>query len=627
MNGYYPKSSPALFISPRVIRFAVALCLTLQCSALTIQAQTWNVTGDGDWYSPASWNPAAVPLFGDSPEVNNGGHAMATSATASGPIDVFLVDVGTNGGTGELTVDQVDMTLQSSLDVGDVAGTVAAGSGTSIVSDGTATISNATSLSFGVGGIGDINVGQTSASLGAIGRGTGSALFDNVTNMQVGGDIDVAQSSGSGQAIANGTATFTDITGTISVAADLDVGQTSAEIGGVNSGTGDVTIERVGILDIGGDIDVAQTTGSGQGSGAAIANIDRVGSMSVGGNIDIGKIRAATGANHTAMASVTISNSELMVGFGGINLGSIEISRVLSSENSEGISVGTLILDQSDVLVANDVIVGELTLGSTSSTNSANATLQLIDSRMDTRDLSIAARFDATAGTVNGTIELTRSLVIVQSLMSLNANSTVTMKIDGTTRALGDGLATDYGAIDADMAALGGTLNIDTSASYAGPTNRGDIDSFELINTLFGITGSFDGVNYNGTAVGSGSSYVGSTIAGDDGLFVEVSQTASQVLLTTYLALPGDANGDGVTDGADFLIWNTFKFTSGNDWTTGDFNGDGVTDGSDFLIWNTFKFTSVDALAAVPEPSFGWCGLIVFGLALRSRFRQAVSRS
>jgi uncharacterized Zn-binding protein involved in type VI secretion len=55
----------------------------------------------------------------------------------------------------------------------------------------------------------------------------------------------------------------------------------------------------------------------------------------------------------------------------------------------------------------------------------------------------------------------------------------------------------------------------------------------------------------------------------------------------------GDANLDGVTDGSDFGIWNSHKFSPG-DWAQGDFNYDGVVDGSDFGIWNANKFTSLD---------------------------------
>ena len=59
--------------------------------------------------------------------------------------------------------------------------------------------------------------------------------------------------------------------------------------------------------------------------------------------------------------------------------------------------------------------------------------------------------------------------------------------------------------------------------------------------------------------------------------------------------LPGDANLDGIVDGSDFIIWNTFKFganggADGGRWSRGDFNCDNIVDGQDFIIWNTFKF-------------------------------------
>ncbi len=90
----------------------------------------------------------------------------------------------------------------------------------------------------------------------------------------------------------------------------------------------------------------------------------------------------------------------------------------------------------------------------------------------------------------------------------------------------------------------------------------------------------------------------------------DVTYSANDVRVEIYAALPGDANGDLVVDGSDFIIWNTHKFQSGTDWLSGDFNGDGLTDGVDFVIWNANKFTS--AVVAVPEPStsVAWLGLV-----------------
>ena len=86
--------------------------------------------------------------------------------------------------------------------------------------------------------------------------------------------------------------------------------------------------------------------------------------------------------------------------------------------------------------------------------------------------------------------------------------------------------------------------------------------------------------------------------------------------------LVGDANLDGNVDGADFVAWNSNKFTAVAAWCSGDLNSDGLVDGSDFIAWNDNKFTSADAaMIAVPEPttSFTLCRLVILGLIRRRR--------
>ena len=65
--------------------------------------------------------------------------------------------------------------------------------------------------------------------------------------------------------------------------------------------------------------------------------------------------------------------------------------------------------------------------------------------------------------------------------------------------------------------------------------------------------------------------------------------------------LPGDADCNGAVDGADFIAWNSAKFTNSTAWTTGNFDGNAATDGSDFIVWNSNKFMS-SALLHVDEP-------------------------
>ncbi len=71
---------------------------------------------------------------------------------------------------------------------------------------------------------------------------------------------------------------------------------------------------------------------------------------------------------------------------------------------------------------------------------------------------------------------------------------------------------------------------------------------------------------------------------------------------TTYdLSIPGDANLDGVVDGADYTIWADHYRTAGG-WQEGDFNSDDFIDGADYTIWaDDYYFGSGGSPA--PEPA------------------------
>ncbi|MEM8679851.1 MAG: hypothetical protein AAGF97_10905, partial [Planctomycetota bacterium] len=87
----------------------------------------------------------------------------------------------------------------------------------------------------------------------------------------------------------------------------------------------------------------------------------------------------------------------------------------------------------------------------------------------------------------------------------------------------------------------------------------------------------------------------------------EVTYDSHLVSVELLSAVPGDANGDRLVDGQDFIIWNRYKFQSGTSWIEGDFNQDGITDGKDFVLWNLSKFSGFDAAqrhgTSVPEPT------------------------
>jgi len=52
------------------------------------------------------------------------------------------------------------------------------------------------------------------------------------------------------------------------------------------------------------------------------------------------------------------------------------------------------------------------------------------------------------------------------------------------------------------------------------------------------------------------------------------------------LAVSGDANGDGVVDGPDYVIWlNNYNKNVSNGSASGDFNNNGFVDGTDYVVW------------------------------------------
>jgi hypothetical protein len=91
---------------------------------------------------------------------------------------------------------------------------------------------------------------------------------------------------------------------------------------------------------------------------------------------------------------------------------------------------------------------------------------------------------------------------------------------------------------------------------------------------------------------------------------------------------PGDFDGDGDVDGADFVAWQTnFPKASGAVLAEGDADGDGDVDGADFVVWQTnFPFTPGSAASPVPEPTsfmLSVAGLAAIGIVFRSRVARS----
>jgi hypothetical protein len=87
-----------------------------------------------------------------------------------------------------------------------------------------------------------------------------------------------------------------------------------------------------------------------------------------------------------------------------------------------------------------------------------------------------------------------------------------------------------------DEAELAGTLIVESATGFM-PTVDAE---FELLAALGGVTGEFDDVSLPPLP---------------SGLTWDLSYEATAVLLKIASALPGDYNGDGLVNAADYVVW------------------------------------------------------------------------
>jgi hypothetical protein len=104
------------------------------------------------------------------------------------------------------------------------------------------------------------------------------------------------------------------------------------------------------------------------------------------------------------------------------------------------------------------------------------------------------------------------------------------------------------------------------------------------------------------------------TFGNDSFAAYSVSTNDNDVNFTTKVCIPGDINGDGLVDVADYNIWAANVGKTGASWSQGDMNGDGLVDVADYNIWAA----NVGKTAGTPEP-ITLSLLAVGGLAIMRR--------
>lgn len=138
---------------------------------------------------------------------------------------------------------------------------------------------------------------------------------------------------------------------------------------------------------------------------------------------------------------------------------------------------------------------------------------------------------------------------------------------------------------------------------------------------------SGNGIRYWSDQLGKWAPLVNPAIYTDYKLtYITKGNLAGYTLLTVGIApVSGDANGDGVVNGADVTIlaenWQHGVYGEANATREmGDFNGDGIVDGSDVTILaENWQYGVNAATTAVPEPSSLVLLLLVIGTGLIRR--------
>ena len=545
---------------------AFALSVVGNCpDKLLAQLATWNNPGvgiaAGNWSTAANWTPAIVPGPTSTASINNGGEALITSSVA-----VSRIEVGRNNGIGSVSSTTAGITIStnSDFDLGEIGGTFATGP-IVVNANGTGSLSNVASLLVGTSGNGDLDIGNTSATLGAQATGIGSLTLTNIPLVQVSSSVELGK--GGGSATANGQGTL--------------------------------TVSGVGNFQVGADFDLGQVGGTGLTTGNGTATFTNT-NLSIGANLDVGTTTGSSTASNNGSGNLSLINSDTFVGFadplspGLANIGS---ASALLNEVAHG--QGTVTVQLGKLEVAGRVRVGDLAGAGTNPLNSSQGTLNVIDGHLVANRLDVATNTTATAGTVQGLVHLESSFIDLDGTLALTTGSILDIGLSGLTKADGSGAAGQYSAIVADAGLLAGQLNVLLHDGFV-PTAG---NSFEIFTGLISST-------FTSTSFPSLPGLTWSILYNPTSVVLQVNGGGG---------FSADFNHDGSVNGLDLAVWQGAYGVN----ALADADGDGNSDGRDFLAWQrqygSGPLSAVtSAVTTVPEPtalllvfggSFAWLGL------------------
>ncbi|TWT77526.1 Arylsulfatase precursor [Posidoniimonas polymericola] len=285
---------------------------------------------------------------------------------------------------------------------------------------------------------------------------------------------------------------------------------------------------------------------------------------------------------------------------------------------ASGVSIneGALIVDAT---AAELHTAGDITLATAGS-------LELRQGRVRAGSLNLGGAFAMTGG------ELSADLVVGD--LSVAGGRLAPGESIGSSLISGDLQIGPGGAVEFELSAAGGQVASDVvvvteTAVLAGAAEVIAIDGYTA------AAGQVFPLLVAQSIVDSGLELTRNDAAGLD--LVVINGESDMLALLDLDALPGDFNGDGSVDAADYTVWRDNQGATGAPGISGDAdNGsghgirDGVVDQHDFNFWRTWygiDFTAVSSvqLAPVPEPSAGMLLLASLGIVCRRSSRRVGS--
>ena len=204
----------------------------------------------------------------------------------------------------------------------------------------------------------------------------------------------------------------------------------------------------------------------------------------------------------------------------------------------------------------------------------------------------------------------------------------------------GDSLLTevtvDFGAVPLGSGVVSAALELFNFAGVGAPTLAADLDVDSFVATGDGATLGLDLTPTLGLAQGASlafdalldtavaglfSAVYTVSLSGEDLPGEQTQQLTVNLVGEVTASTPGDYNGDGLVNAADYSVWRDTRGST--TLLAADGDGDGEIDDDDYVVW-TGGYNATHA-QAIPEPATGASLAVAAALLARRSRRRAAS--